>query len=102
LLTPTGRLTWMCVPRIDSPALFADLLGGPEAGYWSIEPAGEQSNPIAQSYRDHTMTVETRWESFTVIDFLDCSNHRVTHAAGRTDLVRSISGFGEVRIEFAP
>ncbi|MDH3706344.1 MAG: trehalose-phosphatase, partial [Acidimicrobiia bacterium] len=29
LVTPEARLTWMCHPRADSPAVFAELVGGP-------------------------------------------------------------------------
>ena len=28
LLTPDARVTWLCHPRPDSAAIFADLLGG--------------------------------------------------------------------------
>src|SRR5690606_235154 len=31
LLTPDAKLTWLCHPRPDSPAIFADLLGGSPA-----------------------------------------------------------------------
>jgi trehalose-phosphatase len=101
LLTPTARLTWLCAPRVDSPALFADLLGGPEAGYWSIQPANGDSQPT-QRYLDDTLTVETAWPTLRVTDFLDCSGHRVAHQAGRLDLVRMVDASGPVRLEFAP
>jgi hypothetical protein len=35
-----GSVDWLCLPRYDSPAIFARLLG-PDAGHWSIRPAGE-------------------------------------------------------------
>ena len=36
LVSPDGNVVWLCVPRLDSPALFADLLGGPVAGFFEI------------------------------------------------------------------
>ena len=39
LLTPTAKVTWLCHPRPDSPAVFADLLGGDSAGHFSVAPA---------------------------------------------------------------
>ena len=35
-----GSIDWWCVPRIDSGAVFAALLGEPEHGRWSIAPDG--------------------------------------------------------------
>ena len=36
-----GSIDWWCVPRIDSGAVFAALLGEPEHGRWQIAPSGE-------------------------------------------------------------
>ena len=38
LLTPDSRVSWFCHPRADSPAVFAELLGGPTAGTFAIRP----------------------------------------------------------------
>jgi hypothetical protein len=35
-----GSIDWLCVPRFDSPACFAALLGTPEHGRWLIAPVG--------------------------------------------------------------
>lgn len=37
LVAPDGTIAWMCAPRWDSPAVFAQLLGG--AGRYSVTPA---------------------------------------------------------------
>ncbi len=100
LLTPEARIVWCCLPRIDAPPLFAELLGGPMAGFFAIGPV-ERSTP-SQSYRGATMVVETRWRDITVTDCLDCSAGRAFLRAGRTDLLRTIEGRGPVRIDFAP
>src|SRR6185369_934718 len=39
LLTPSAKVTWLCHPRPDSPAVFAALLGDDSAGYFAVAPA---------------------------------------------------------------
>lgn len=102
LVTPAGRVTWMCLPRLDSPAVFSELLGGPTAGYFEVRPADARVEPRGQQYLGRTLVLETRWPGLTVTDYLDCSGGRAFQRAGRTDLIRVISGSGRVRITFAP
>lgn len=101
LVTPNAKVTWFCTPRIDSPAIFADLLGGPAAGHFTIS-AIDDSKPVEQAYEPNSLVLKTRWKDFSVTDFLDCSAGRPGQRAGRSDLVRIVEGTGRVRIEFAP
>jgi trehalose 6-phosphate phosphatase len=99
LVTPTGRITWMCAPRADSAALFAELLGDDESGHFTVSA---DTAWIDQAYEPGSMTLRTRWKGLTVTDLLDCSNARPAQRAGRTDLIRIIEGRGIVRAVFAP
>ncbi|RNC80856.1 MAG: trehalose-phosphatase [Phycisphaera sp.] len=101
LMTSAARITWLCAPRADSPAIFAELVGGPSAGFFSIGPS-DSALEAGQRYMREANTLETKWGGLTVTDYMDCSGARPTQRAGRTDLVRVISGTGKVRIEFAP
>lgn len=101
VVTPSARITWMCLPRLDSPAFFAELLGGPEAGFFAIE-AESGAAPIGQEYLENALVLRTRWETFSITDYLDCSGGRAYQRAGRSDLVRMIEGSGRVRVRFAP
>lgn len=101
LVTPDARVVWMCAPRIDSGSLFAELLGGPAAGRFSIRPL-DAGAPIEQSYLGDTMILRTAWPKITVTDYLDVSANRASRRAGRSDLIRVIEGSGRVRIAFAP
>ncbi|MCG8915298.1 trehalose-phosphatase [Actinokineospora sp. PR83] len=96
LVTPDARLTWLCHPEPDSAAIFADLLGGPTAGHFSVSPE-RGGLPLGQRYLPGTMTVETRWSGLLVTDYLD-------HGAEeyRTDLTRVLSGTSAAVVEFAP
>src|SRR5690606_30616787 len=100
LVTSTGRITWMCLPRADSGAVFSELLGGPDGGYFAVYPAQTSSTPT-QAYDDATFILRTSWPELTVTDYLDCSAGRPFQRAGRTDLVRVLEGRGRAIIEFA-
>lgn len=101
LLTPDARLVWFCAPRIDSPALFAELLGGSTAGYFAVHDAGGEL-PTDQEYVNGSLILRTHWPNFHVTDYLDCSEGRAFQRAGRVDLIRVIEGTGKVKLEFAP
>lgn len=101
LVAPGARVSWLCLPRIDSPALFAELLGGESAGYFEVAPSSG-GEPDAVEYAGDTFTLQTRWPSVRVTDYLDCSGGRPVQRAGRSDLIRVIEGSGRVRITFAP
>ncbi|TWP51135.1 trehalose-phosphatase [Lentzea tibetensis] len=96
LVTPDAKINWLCHPEPDSAAIFADLLGGPAAGHFSIKPE-HGSLPLGQRYLPGTMIVETRWSRLLVTDYLE---HDL--ASHRTDLVRRISGSTNAVITFAP
>ena len=101
LVTPDARISWFCHPRADSPAVFAELLGGPTAGSFVIRPDPVRA-PLAQRYLADSLVVETRWPGLRVTDYLDVAHGRAYEPAGRTDLVRVIEGDTRVLIEFSP
>jgi trehalose 6-phosphate phosphatase len=96
LVTPDAKVCWQCAPGPTSAAVFAELLGGPAAGHFSVRPERD-ALPLGQRYVTGTMTLETRWPRLTVTDYLD--HHTARH---RTDLVRVISGSAPAVVEFAP
>lgn len=104
IVTPDARITWLCVPRIDSSAIFAEMLGGPSAGHFSIRPSpnGNSEADPTQAYVDDSLVLRTRWGSMSVTDYLDCSDGRPNRISGRNDLVRVLEGSGSAIIEFAP
>ncbi|WP_159793041.1 glycoside hydrolase family 15 protein [Puerhibacterium puerhi] len=55
-----GAIDWLSLPRFDSPACFAALLGTPEHGTWRIAPAS--GGPCTtRRYREDTLILETEW-----------------------------------------
>jgi GH15 family glucan-1,4-alpha-glucosidase len=59
LVAPDGSVEWLCVPRFDSPSVFAALLDR-DAGRLRLGPAGMRV-PIARRYEPGTNVVETTW-----------------------------------------
>src|SRR5438876_5435295 len=68
-----GSIDWLCLPRFDSGACFAALLGEPGHGRWLVAPAGEPE-AASRRYRPDTLVLETDFEvedgAVRVIDFM--------------------------------
>ena len=59
-----GSIDWLCVPRFDSGAVFASLLGDRDNGRWLIGPAGGLQR-TERRYVGETLVLET---TFTTDD----------------------------------
>ena len=72
LIGKDGSLDWLCLPRFDSSACFAALLGESRHGRWMIAPAGAVTR-TTRRYREGTLVLETEvvTESGTV-RMIDC------------------------------
>lgn len=55
-----GSVDWLCLPRFDSTACFAALLGDESAGHWRIAPVGGGA-ATSRRYRGDTLVLETEW-----------------------------------------
>jgi GH15 family glucan-1,4-alpha-glucosidase len=67
-----GSIDWCCLPRYDSDACFAALLGHRAHGCWLVSPS-EEGEP-RRRYREESLVLETEWETregkIRVIDFM--------------------------------
>lgn len=83
-----GSIDWLCVPRFDSGACFAALLGTPEQGRWLLAPGGTIRR-TRRTYRPSTLILETEFETDEgTVRVIDCmtSRHRLP------DVVRVVEG----------
>ncbi|WP_259408059.1 glycoside hydrolase family 15 protein [Streptomyces akebiae] len=62
LVSRHGSIDWLCLPRFDSAACFAALLGDEENGHWRIAP-GEGGTCTRRSYRHDSLVLDTEWET---------------------------------------
>ncbi|CAM5578508.1 glycoside hydrolase family 15 protein [Streptomyces abikoensis] len=60
-----GSVDWLCLPRFDSGACFAALLGDEENGHWRLAPAGlAPGTPCTRrAYLSGSLVLETVWET---------------------------------------
>ncbi|GAA3004112.1 glycoside hydrolase family 15 protein [Streptomyces drozdowiczii] len=73
LVGKNGSVDWLCLPRFDSGACFAALLGDEDNGHWRIAPKGADTC-TRRAYAGESLVLETYWETRTgtvkVIDFM--------------------------------
>jgi alpha,alpha-trehalase len=100
-----GSIDWMCLPRYDSPAVFARILD-PAGGHWLIRPVAEFRS--RRRYLPGTLVVETTFTtevgSVKLIDALAFAESQRHHDVGLQAphlLLRSVVGLvGDVELEF--
>ncbi|WP_121746321.1 glycoside hydrolase family 15 protein [Streptomyces sp. E2N166] len=93
LVGTDGSVDWLCLPRFDSAACFAKLLGDEDNGHWRIAPKGAE-RCTRRAYRPDTLVLDTEWET-------EDGSVRVTDLMPQRDrapdLVRIVEGLsGEV------
>jgi GH15 family glucan-1,4-alpha-glucosidase len=57
LVSRNGAIDWLCLPRFDSAACFAALLGTKEHGRWQIAPKAKAT--VTRSYRGGSLILDT-------------------------------------------
>jgi glucoamylase len=96
LVGRNGAIDWLCLPRFNSGACFAALLGDAANGTWRIAPA---ANHVQSShrYRGNTLVLETIFETargrVALIDFMPVgADGRPTGGTAIVRLVRGLAG----------
>ena len=83
-----GSLDWLCLPRFDSPAPFAALLGNDGHGHWRLAPAGRIER-LERRYRPDTLVLETDFHTPEgVVTLIDCMPPR----GAAPDVIRLVHG----------
>ena len=73
LVGKNGSVDWLCLPRFDSPAAFAAIVGDATNGYWRIAPV-QTPTQVTRAYRSGTLVLETTFTCATgsviLVDFM--------------------------------
>src|ERR1700750_870976 len=109
LLDRDGSIGWLCLPRYDSPAVFAQILD-PEGGNWQIRPTGAYRSE--RRYLPGTLVIETTFAtesgSVRLTDAMAFPERQRHHDLGFgaphlvLRLVEGVVGEVEVTLELAP
>jgi alpha,alpha-trehalase len=109
LVDRAGSIDWLCMPRYDSPAIFARLLD-PDAGHWSIGPTAPHE--VERRYLDGSLVIETTFTTgagvVRLTDAMAFADGQRVHELGLEAphevlrLVEGVSGAVDVEMELAP
>ncbi len=109
LVDRAGSISWLCLPRYDSPAVFARILD-PDGGHWSIGPTGRFRSE--RRYLPGTLVIETTFVtengSVKLVDALAFGEGERKHELGLAAphlllrLLEGVVGEVELRLELAP
>ena len=88
LVADDGSIDWLCVPRFDSGACFAAILGDNRNGHWTIAPSAG-GRATRRRYIDGTLVLETEFDtpegSVRITDCMPVRDHVI-------DVVRIVEG----------
>jgi GH15 family glucan-1,4-alpha-glucosidase len=95
LVSREGSIDWLCLPRFDSPACFAALLGDRSNGRWLLAPAGGVRE-VRRRYQGDSLVLETEYRTDDgVVRVIDCMPPRHKDP----DVARVVEGIkGRVRM----
>jgi GH15 family glucan-1,4-alpha-glucosidase len=105
LVTTDGSVDWLCLPRFDSPSVFAALLDDERGGRFRIRPAGVEYT-TKQMYHPDSAVVLTRF--FTeagvgqVVDFMPQAGSTATNHHRLVRMVHCVRGRMSFEVELAP
>jgi len=68
LVSRSGSVDWLCLPRFDSDAVFAALLGDQSHGHWLLAPTAGDGPPsrgvaVQRDYEPDTLILSTLWHA---------------------------------------
>jgi GH15 family glucan-1,4-alpha-glucosidase len=98
LVSREGSIDWLCMPRFDSPACFAALLGDEGNGRWLLAPAGPVRE-VRRRYQGDSLVLETEHRTDDgVVRVVDCMPPR-QHDPDVARVVEGVRGRVPMRME---
>ena len=102
LVGRTGSIDWLCLPRFDSDACFAALLGDEHNGHWRICPTVVEG-PVSRrgevrwQYQGDSLILQTEWQTMSgTVRVLDFMQPRADAAPVLVRIVEGVHGAVEM------
>ena len=106
LVGPDTHIDWLCLPRFDSPSVFARLLDQERGGSWAFTPVDDWKSVTRYVRNTNVLRteVETSEGRFEIFDFAPriLQGMRVDAPIEICRLLRPIEGTPRVRVHFDP
>jgi GH15 family glucan-1,4-alpha-glucosidase len=102
LVSRDGSIDWLCLPRFDSDAVFAALVGSRQNGQWRLNPTAAEgpkarAGTVSRRYRRDTLILETLWtETGGTVRVIDFMPPRGTATPVLIRIVEGVSGAVEM------
>jgi GH15 family glucan-1,4-alpha-glucosidase len=102
LVARDGSIDWLCLPRFDSGACLAALLGNEGHGRWRIAPSGG-AKKVRRQYRPGTLIIETEMDAdggtVRIIDLMPIRGRDGGNNADVVRIIEGLSGRVEMRMD---
>jgi GH15 family glucan-1,4-alpha-glucosidase len=106
LVGPDTSIDWLCLPRFDSPSLFARLLDQERGGSWSFKPLDDWRTSCAYVRNTNVLRteIETADGRLEIFDFAPrrLQGLKVDAPIEVCRLVRPLTGTPRMRVHFDP
>jgi len=103
-----GSIDWLCMPRFDSPSVFASILDDTKGGFFQIRPAEEDASTCKQFYWPDTNVLVTRFlqegAAAELVDFMPVGTDSDFATSHRQVIrrVTAVRGRMNLRVECRP
>src|SRR5215469_17811066 len=106
LIAQDGSVDWLCLPRFDSPSVFAAILDQHKGGSFTITPCGGRTR-YGQLYLPETNILVTRFLTpegvVEITDFMPVKlNSRQQRSSWLVRRVKAVSGSASLKLRCAP
>ena len=107
LIYKDSSIDWCCLPKFDSPSVFAKIIDNKIGGFFKVETVGNYN--LSQEYLENTCILKTSFnngfDEFDVIDFMprfQTKKKSYYSPPEITRIIKRVKGNPKIRIAYVP